>query len=176
MPASAHQPPFTTTVLIYVVAIAIFVFRMTRPQRISVVRLWVMPVLLVVLTGFSIWGSYYSEMMRGEIPPPAWEIAVVLFAGAVLGVPLGVLRGRHSDVRPTDRAGVMFVHSSPVIIVIWLCAFLARAGLRYVLPGASTGASIWSDGLLAFAMAALITSYAAIYTKYRRLTQSPAPN
>lgn len=169
------QPPLATTALIYVVVIALFVWRMARPQRMSVLRLWLMPVILLALTGFSVYGTMYASAMEGVIPPPGWQIAAVLIAGAVLGIPLGFLRGRHSEVKPTDRRGVMYVHSSPVIIVIWLAAFAARAVLRAYLPHAQAGASLGGDGLMAFAMGALITSYYAIYRKYRvAVQQAPA--
>jgi hypothetical protein len=65
----------------------------------------------------------------------------------------------------------MYVHSSPLIIIVWLAAFVARAALRAYLPHAQSGAALGGDGLLAFAMAALITSYYAIYQKYRRVVQ-----
>lgn len=170
MQPAAHQPPITMTLLIYAVAIALFVWRMSRPQRTTVFGLWFRPILLLLITGFVVWSANYAQMLVGQIPPPAWEIAAVLLIGAALGVPLGVLRGRHSEVKPTDRRGVMYVHSSPVIVIIWIGAFLARAVLRYAMPGAQSGASIWGDGLLAFAVAALITSCFMIYSKYKQLT------
>lgn len=168
---SGSQPPFAASALIYVVAIALLVWRMARPQRMSVLRLWLMPVLLLVLTGFSVYSTMYVSALQGELPPPEWQIAGVLALGAVLGIPLGFLRGRHSEVKPTDRPGVMYVHSSPVIIAVWLAAFAARAVLRAYLPQAQAGAALGGDGLMAFAMAALITSYYAIYRKYRTVVQ-----
>lgn len=157
--------------IIYAFAIALFVWRMARPQRMSVVRLWVMPVVLLALTAFSVYANMYASALQGEMPPPYWQIAAVLIVGAALGIPLGFLRGRHSEVKPTDRRGVMYVHSSPVIIMIWLAAFVARAALRSFLPHAQAGTALGGDGLLAFAMGALITSYYAIYQKYRTAVQ-----
>ena len=167
----AQQPPFATTAIIYVIVIALFVWRIARPQRMSVLRLWMMPVFLLAVTGFSIWGSAYASALAGQAPPPYWEVAAVLAIGAILGIPLGFLRGRHSEVKPTDRPGVMYVHSSPVIIIVWLAAFVARAVLRAYLPHAHAGTALGGDGLMAFAMAALITSYYAIYQKYRTAVQ-----
>lgn len=161
--------------IIYALAIGLFVWRLARPQRMSVARLWFMPVFLLVITGFSIWANVYASAMSGQAPPPDWQVAAVLIAGAALGIPLGFLRGRHSEVKPTDRPGVMYVHSSPLIIVVWLAAFVLRAAVRAYLPHAQGGAALGSDGVLAFAMGALITSYYAIYKKYRAvLQQAPA--
>lgn len=171
----AHQPPLTMTALIYVAAIALLVWRMARPQRMSVLRLWIMPVFLLAITGFSIWASVYSSTLLGQAPPPAFELGGVVLIGAALGIPLGFLRGRHSEVKPTDRRGVMYVHSSPLIVGIWIVAFALRAILRAYLPHAQGAAALGGDGLLAFAMAALITSYYAIYKKYQTaLQQAPA--
>ncbi len=170
-----QQHPFATTAIIYVVAIALLVWRMARPQRMSVLRLWLMPIFLLALTAFSIWANVYASALQGQFPPPAWQIAAVLAIGAVLGIPLGLLRGRHSQVKPTERRGVMYVHSSPIIIVVWLAAFVARAVLRAYMPHAQTGTALAGDALLAFAIAALITSYYAIYRKYRvAVQQAPA--
>ncbi len=151
------------TALIYVLVIALFVWRMMRPQRISVRRLWVRPVLLLLVTGVAIAAS---QMVA---PSRWWVLAAVLIAGAILGVPLGVLRGRHTQLRPTERPGVVYVQSSPLIIAIWLAAFVARAVVRYFQPPSHGGAGIWGDGLMAFAVAALIASYFAIYKKSRTI-------
>jgi energy-coupling factor transporter transmembrane protein EcfT len=172
---AAQQPPFATTAVIYIVAIALFVWRTVRPQRLSLVRLWIMPIVLLGLTVFAIYANIYASALQGEMPAPAWQIVIVLFLGAALGIPLGFLRGRHSEVKPTDRPGVMYVHSSPLIVVIWLLAFVARAAVRAYLPHVQSGAALGGDGLLAFAMSAIITSYYAIYKKYRTaVQQAPA--
>ena len=171
----AQSPSFATMAIIYAVAIALFVWRMARPQRMSVMRLWLMPIILLGLTGFSVYANMYATALQGQMPPPDWQVAGVLIVGAVLGIPLGFLRGRHSEVKPTERPGVMYVHSSPLIIIVWLAAFVARAALRAYLPHAQAGTSLGGDGLLAFAMAAVITSYYAIYQKYRSALQQAPP-
>lgn len=160
--------------VIYAFAIAIFIWRWARPQRMSVARLWIMPIVLLAATGFSIYANMYASALQGEVPPPDWQVAAVLAIGAAFGIPLGFLRGRHSEVRPTECRGVMYVHSSPLIIIVWLAVFVLRAALRAYLPHAQTGAALGADGLLAFAMAAVITSYYAIYRKYRSAVQQPA--
>jgi hypothetical protein len=167
-----QQPPFTTTAIVYVVAIAILVWRMARPQRTSVVRLWIMPLVLLAITALSLWASAYAAVVPGQTPPPVWQLGLVLAIGAAIGIPLGFLRGRHSVVTPAERPGVMYVHSSPLIVVVWLAAFVARAVLRAYLPHTQGGAAaLGGDALLAFAMGALITSYYVIYGKYRLAVQ-----
>ncbi len=153
------QPPLGTTALIYVILIALFVWRTMRPMRVSAARIWSRPILLVLVTAVSIWTE--QAMSHG----PAWEIAAIVIAGAILGIPLGIVRGRHSEVKGTERPGVFYVHSSPVVVVVWLLAFLARAVVRYALPHASSGVTVWSLGLLAFATSAIAVSAYMVHQK-----------
>ena len=146
---SAAQPPIATTALIYVVVIALFVWRMMRPARVSAARIWSRPIILVVITIAVIWAEQYAS------PSPVWQVAAVTLAGALAGVPLGIVRGRHSEVRGTERPGVYYVHSSPLVVVVWLAALLARAAIRYTMPAASHTATIWTFGLLGFATSAI---------------------
>ncbi len=171
---SSHQP-FATTAIIYLVVFAVVVWRMARPQRMSVLRLWIMPLVLLGLTAFSLWANAQAAAALGQTPPALVEVVAVLIAGALLGIPLGFLRGKHSVVKPTETPGIMYVHSSPLIILIWIGALAVRMLLRTYLPNAQGLAVVGGDGLLAFAIAALITSYYAIYQKYRlALQQAPA--
>lgn len=163
------QAQLGTSALIYVVVIALVVWRMMRPMRVSVARIWVRPIILVAFTGLAVWGEQQMS------PAPLWEVAAILFAGALLGVPLGFLRGRHSEVKATDRPGIYYVHSSPFIVFVWLGAFVARAAIRYALPGAAHGVTIWSIGLLAFATAAIFASAVIVHRKLQlAMQQAPA--
>ncbi|HEV3155070.1 MAG TPA: hypothetical protein VGZ02_14775 [Candidatus Baltobacteraceae bacterium] len=153
------QPPLGTTAFIYVIVIAIFVWRMMRPMRVSAARLWTRPGILVLLTIVLIYAEQVSS------PSPLWQIAAVTFGGALVGVPLGVVRGRHSEVKSTERPGVYYVHSSPLVVVIWVAALLARAVIRYVMPNASHGVTLWTFGLLGFAASAIAVSAYLIHQK-----------
>ncbi|MEO6835878.1 MAG: hypothetical protein ABI231_08230, partial [Candidatus Tumulicola sp.] len=100
--------------------------------------------------------------------------------GAILGIPLGILRGMHTDVRPTDRPGVMYLGSSWVTITIFIAAFGLRSVIRLMMPQRGSLSSAIGDGLLAFAIAFIVASYAIIFRKYQeevagRLVVAPAP-
>jgi hypothetical protein len=163
--ASSYAAPAGMTALIYVIVIALFVYRMMRPMRVSVARIWVRPAILVVFTGLAIWGEQVTS------PSPVWQTAAILIAGAIIGVPLGVLRGRHSEVKTTERPGVYYVHSSPLVTAIWLLAFVARGAIRYFIPGASHGTTIWTIGILGFATAAIVVSGFIIHQKLNQVMQ-----
>lgn len=162
---SAGQPPVGMTALIYIIVIALFVWRMMRPMRVSVARIWVRPAMLVVFSGVAIW----AEQMTTTTP--AWEVAAIVIGGALLGIPLGLLRGRHSEVKATEKPGVYYVHSSPLIVMVWLAAFVARGAIRYFVPGAAHGATLWTIGLLAFATAAIFASAAIVHEKLMKVMQ-----
>jgi hypothetical protein len=157
-----------------IVVLAIVALRSLRPQRISITRMWVQPLILVFVAVFVI---YSAEQLE---PAPVWEIAAALGIGAVVGIPFGILRGIHTDVRPTDRPGVMYLGSSWITILIYLVAFGLRSAIRMLMPhrGALSGAV--GDGALAFAIAFIVTSYIFIARKYReevagKLVAPPAP-
>lgn len=168
-----QAPPWAQFVPLAIVAI-VLVVRLVRPQRISVTRMWISPIVLILLCALAI---YAGETLN---PAPVWEIAAALIAGAVAGIPLGVLRGLHTDVRPTDRRGVMYLGSSWVTGAIFLVAFGIRYAVRALASqhGAVSGAV--GDGALAFAIVFIVASYFVIYRKYQaeiagRLASPPAP-
>jgi hypothetical protein len=152
--------PWWAQLLPLVVVVAVLAVRFVRPQRISVTRMWIQPLILVVLTG---WAIYASEILN---PAPGWEIVVALLIGAVAGVPFGVLRGMHTDVRPTERRGVMYLGSSWVTIVIFVVAFGLRSVIRLLMPHRGSLSSAIGDGLLGFAIAFIAASYVVIFRKY----------
>jgi hypothetical protein len=164
---STTAAPAGMTALIYVIVIALFVYRMMRPARVSVARIWVRPIILVLFTGLAIWGEQIT------VPAPVWQLIAILIAGAIAGIPLGILRGRHSEVKATDRLGVYYVHSSPLVTIVWLLAFVARAAIRYFIPGASHGTTVWTIGLLGFATAAIVVSAFIVHQKLQEVVQQP---
>lgn len=173
MQTSPAGPPWAQFLPLAIVAI-LLVVRLVRPQRISVTRMWVSPIILAVLCAAAI---YFGETLN---PAPIWEIAVALIVGAVAGVPFGLLRGMHTDVRPTDRPGVMYLGSSWITAAIFIVAFGIRYAVRYFAAEHGRVSTALGDGALAFAIAFIVTSYVVIYRKYQaelagRLASPPAP-
>jgi Protein of unknown function (DUF1453) len=157
-----------------VIVVAVLALRLVRPQRISVTRMWVSPILFCAL---SAWAIYATQRLN---PAPPFEIALGLVVGGAAGVPFGILRGLHTDVRPTDRPGVMYLGSSWATIVIFAAAFALRYGARTLMPHRGSVASIVGDAALAFAISFIATSYISIYRKYERelavkIAAPPAP-
>jgi len=104
--ANTAVAPEWVRLLPLLIVVVLLAIRLVRPQRISVTRMWITPIVLCALTA---WVIYLNA---GINPAPPLEIALGLVIGAVAGVPFGILRGMHTDVRPTDRRGVMYLGPS----------------------------------------------------------------
>jgi len=130
--------------------------------------MWVTPILLC---GMTAWAIYANDVLN---PAPPWEIALGVILGAAVGAPFGVLRGIHTDVRPTDRPGVMYLGSSWVTLVIFAAAFGLRYAARALMPQHGSLSGTIGDAVLAFAIAFIVTSYAVIFRKYESLVKSTA--
>ena len=157
-----QQPsaPPALTIVIYLAAFALVLFRMSRPQRISVTRLWVAPALLVFV---GIWVIYAEQSLA---PSPTSYIVVATLLGIALGVPLGFLRGAHTPVQATPDPNVMLLGSALVPALIYVSAFAVRLLLHFVFPIGSVAGTVVGDGILVFAIAFLAVSYFAIYQKF----------
>jgi hypothetical protein len=164
--ANSGVPAGWLQLLPLLIVVVILAIRLIRPQRISVTRMWITPIVLCVLTG---WAIYGNQMLN---PAPPLEITLGLIVGAVVGTPFGILRGMHTDVRPTDRRGVMYLGSSWMTLVIFAGAFALRYGVRTLMPLHGSLAATIGDALLAFAIAFLAASYIVIFRKYESLVNA----
>lgn len=162
------QPSVTSTLVIYALALGILVWRFSRPQKMAVWRLWFMPLLLLILTAYNLYLTPQLALLEGTVAPPAWQTAFAALVGLAAGIPLGMVRGRHSDVSLGDRPNTIYIKSSMVVLFVWLGAFALKALLRYVAHGSPVAIAL-GDGLLVFAISALITSYVMIWQKYQTL-------
>ena len=125
--------------------------------------MWVSP---IVLCGLSIWVIYVNEMLN---PAPPAEIALGVVIGAILGTPLGILRGMHTEVKLTERRGVMYLGSSWITLAIFVVAFGLRYAVHLLMPQHGSLTGTIGDSLLAFAIAFIAASYVVIFRKYERL-------
>ena len=170
MNPAAHGPPQPSVwnqLAIYIVIAGIVLFRYSRPMKMSITRLFITPVVFLLMTVMAIWSS---EQLN---PAPAIWIASAVVIGLVLGVPLGVAMSSHRVVRRTEKPHVMYVEPSWITAVIWIGAFILRAALRLLMPPGIM-ATVVGDGLVVFGIAAILASYWVIYRKFRALDEAPA--
>ena len=143
--------------------VALIIYRNMRPQKLSLGRIWIVPVVLIIVTLLSIWGS--SQVA----PAPIWMTALALIVGLAAGIPIGLARGQHSRVRLSDQPGLVIVDPSIAVLLIWLGAFAIKFGLRAFLPHAGPLSSAASDGFIMLAVASVITSRWVVFNKARAL-------
>ena len=142
-----------------VIVVVVLAIRLLRPQRISVTRMWLRRSFCARLTA---WVIYANDSSSGAASRSSRQSLI----GAFAGIPFGILRGMHTDVRPTDRPGVMYLGASWVTMLIFVAAFGLRFAIRLVMPHRGTLGSVAGDGLLGFAIAFVVASYVVIYRKY----------
>lgn len=149
--------------LIYAIIILLLVFRISRPQRISVGRMWFTVAFLMLFAAF---GVYESAVLFHSSP---LQIAVAVVIGLAAGIPLGLLRGHHTQVQATDRHGVMQLGASWATALIFIGAFILRAVIRAFIPPGNAVGMVVSDGLILFAIGFVGATYYAVYRKYEAL-------
>jgi len=165
--AHGAQPSVWNQLAIYVVIAGIVLFRYTRPMKMSIVRLFITPIIFLAMTVIAIWAG---EQVNPA--PPVWIAAAVL-VGVVLGVPPGIAMSSHRVVRRTEKAHIMYVEPSWITAVIWIGAFVLRAVIRLLMPPGIM-ATVAGDGLVLFGISAILASYFVIYRKFRALDEAPA--
>ena len=166
MDQSGHMP--VTTYVIVFFAIALFVYRNMRPQKLTAARLWILPAFLIGITALLIWTTSVVPV-PGTTVPPSGMILFAVLVGLTAGIPLGLARGRASSVRLSDQAGAMIVEPSMAFALIWLAAFGLRFGLRLLVPHAEGAYFAISDGSIVFAASSIVALRYILYTKFRKL-------
>ena len=149
--------------LILAIVLALIIYRSVRPQRTSVTRMWIYAILLVAIVAVALYGSIVM------FHPPIWEMVVAIVLGFLAGIPVGLLRGHHTQVTATDQHGVMQLGPSWQTAAIYVAALAGRFAIRAVVPPTSAIGNVVSDGLLFFAVATVGAAYYAIYQKYEAL-------
>ena len=161
---SGHSGIFTAIAL--VAAAAIFLVRNLRTRRISLARFWITPAILAVLAGISFEGT----LREGDAP----TTLIAIFAGIIVAVPFGLARGHASRVRLGEQPGTLYLDPSPLLVAIWLFAFVAKFAMRLVVPGTSMNGTAATDAFIVFATTTVIVSRIIIFRKYEALRREAA--
>lgn len=150
-------------VLLLIVVAALVVFRNMRPQKMTVSRFWVFPIMMVALSGFVLWTSFQQSPHSGV----ATIIATVI--GLIIGIPFGIARGHHSQVKLAEQPGVFYIQPSVVVMLVWLVAFIVKFGVRMYLPQAGPIGVAATDGFLFFAIVSVVVSRLMVFRKYEAM-------
>jgi hypothetical protein len=120
----------TTTYLITFAVVALFmgfrIWRSSRAQKLKIERMWIRPAILLVILGVSIAGQ----------PPTLDPITLAALAVVtVIGLALGLLRGRMVKVSIHPETHDLTSQQSPWGTMIFLAVMVVRTGSRFVLRG-----------------------------------------
>jgi hypothetical protein len=139
-----------------------------RTRRVSVRRLWLIPVLVVVLSLLTLVRNAPPDLLAW-----AW-----LGAALIAGLVIGLARAALVDVRHVDpEAGVLQVQNTQLGVVLWLGVFAARAVIRQVVARSSPESAtvdLVSASLLMLSLGNVVANAAATYRAYERAKRSLA--
>lgn len=159
--------------VIIFVAIGLFIYRQTRPMTLSLLGLWLLPAFLIVISIFSVAVTSLAPIPGVAAPAPLL-VALAVLIGLAAGIPLGLARGRASEVRLGGKKGTMIVEPSLVFALIWFAAFALRFGLRLLIPMASPAYFALGDASIVFAVSAIVALRYVLFTKFKALHLSAA--
>ena len=148
--------------------IGILLLGQVRARRVNVRRLWLVPLLIIILTGLVI-----AENPPRDLSGWGW-LALAL----VIGLVVGAVRVAFTDVRRVDpKTRVLLVQSTFIGLLLWLVIWAARIIIRQVVghtePDASTAALLTAI-LLMFAAGNIVATAFSTYRAYLSTTRSVA--
>ena len=158
-----HLTP--TNVAITLAVLALVVYRNSRPQRMTVARFWILPGIVVLMTAFLMWST-----LAASVPGVLVAGLIASVVGVALGIPVGIARGHHSNVKLGTSPGTFIVEPSIVVMLIWIGAFAVRYAVRLLLPNAGAMTLAATDGLVLFAVTSVLVARIVIFRKYLALT------
>jgi hypothetical protein len=140
----------------------------TRRRRILIRRLWLIPVVLVAVTGWNL-VRHPPEQLIG------W---VVLILALLVGVVMGSVRGALVDVHNVDTtSGALLVQNTRIGVVLWLVAFAARIAVRQIAGHTEADGSVLGVVMTALLFAALggvVARSISMYFSYQSVKRSVA--
>ena len=163
--------PQTVAPLIAVaVAVPLILLRNRRPRTLRPQWMWVMPVLIVAIMAFAIWGTSMSPgMPHAAFGPADWA---VLAAGAVLGGLAGFWRGRMTTIEK-HADGTLKAQASPLGLILIVGLMLGRRALSgWLEPHADQlGLNVLAvaDAFLVFVAAMIIVQRVEMFIRAKRI-------
>ncbi|MGH6988074.1 MAG: hypothetical protein ACRED9_14705 [Caulobacteraceae bacterium] len=165
-----HGGTPSTSVIGLIVILAVLLVRNAKPRRLRIDRLWLRPLIYVLLVGSTF----------AAAPPSPTPASIVLMAlAAVAGAALGWQRGRIMKIEAHPETHELTMRASVWGMVFILALVALRLGLKSIAAGAGSlaglSASIITDALIVFAAAMMIARTVEIGLRGRRvLAQSQA--
>jgi hypothetical protein len=163
------------TLAIVAIVVVRFLMRELRWRVITVRRLWIRPIVLIILT---------LALAAGAVGLPDADIGltiVALIGGAIVGAITGALVVRSTTFEPAGLAGAVRARGSAVTVAIWIVALALRFAARYALragdassPAGQAQFFALNAGLVALVAAAFVVVAIGFHRAIDRYGSTPA--
>jgi hypothetical protein len=155
--------------VVMAVVLPLVLLRNRRPRTLRPKWMWVMPVIVVVLIGFGLWGMTFADPTHTPFGPLDWAL---LAAGLALGALAGWQRGKMVVIHK-DPEDVLKAQASPLGLILIVVLLLARQGLRTVLEphAAEWGLNVVAvqDAFMLLAVGLVVAQRIEMYIRARRI-------
>lgn len=160
--------------IVIAVVLPLVLLRNRRPRTLRPKWMWVVPVLIVVLIGFGLWGMTFADPAHTPFRALDWAI---LAAGLALGVAAGWQRGRMVMIHQ-EPDGTLKAQASPLGLILIVALLLGRQGLRAVLEphAAEWGLNVLAvqDAFMLLAVGLVVAQRVEMYIRARRIMAGKA--
>jgi hypothetical protein len=162
------QGTWLTAALPFVVIAVVLAIRfrsMSRERPLNPERLWIAPVIYVLLAGTTL----YSLMP----PRMGW---LLVAAGVVVGAVLGWHRGKLILITRNPESGELMQRASPLAVLLLAALVVLKLGAKSIFGDSSVGhpsssAMLLTDAFIGFALGLLTTTRLELYLRARRLLE-----
>lgn len=152
------------------IALVVILLRNRAPRTLKPEQMWIMPLILIALISFGIWGSSMApDAPHTPFGVDAWGI---LALGLVLGCIAGWWRGKTVTIEK-EPDGTLKAQASPIGLILVVLLLVSRTALR---PWLESHASGWhlnalaiSDAFLLFALGLVVVQRIEMYLRARRV-------
>ena len=115
-------------ILVVIGLLAFRVYRQTREQRWLVARMWIIPILFLLVT---------AVVVVMDTRVDAFSVLAAV-AGLAAGVGIGLYQGNHTTLRIDKANKAVFIRVTPLGSVIFVAIIAARFAIRFATIGAAS--------------------------------------
>jgi hypothetical protein len=171
-PLVQHLGPYAPflPILILLPVLYLRMRKLSRPQPLTLRRLWTRPALFILLAALALLGPQQGP--RVALAPPDWAI---LGAVTLLGAAAGWYWGRTMAIEVHPENGTLMVRGGQAAMLVLVMLILLRMGLRY---GAAMEAAAWhlnavliADASILFSVALFTVRNAEMFLRARKVME-----
>ena len=158
--------------IVVALVLPLVLLRNRRPRTLHPNRMWIMPLIIVLMIGFGLWATM-TYGPNGTPPAPldagGWAILAI---GFLLGAVAGWWRGKMVVIHK-DADGALKAQASPIGLILIVLLLLGRQALR---PWLDSHAAGWhvnplalQDAFMLFAVGLVVVQRVEMWIRARRI-------